>query len=323
LFFTGVKLNDHPDWRPTAEQSTLEARAHLLSRIREFFSARQVLEVETPLISGAGNSDPGIKQFSMRSGSLSLRTSPEYPMKRLLAAGSGDIYELGRVFRADENGRFHNAEFTLLEWYRNGWSYHQLMDEVAELIRFCIPEIPFRESRVAYRDLLMAYTNFDPLTCADEDIATFINDKGVELQDLNRGQMLDLVISHFVQTKLPSQTITFVYDYPSQQAALARIRDSEPPVAERFEMFLGQVELANGYQELTDACEQTARFESENTVRKAAGQKEVLPDTRLLAAMHSGLPDCAGVALGVDRLLMANLELKSIDSVLAFPFNRS
>lgn len=272
------------------------------------------------MISTVGNSDPGISQFALQKNTCWLRTSPEYPMKRLLAAGSGDIYELGRVFRADESGRYHNPEFTMLEWYRTGWTYHQLMDEVSELIRFCLPKISFPESRVSYRDLLLGFTGIDPMLSSDEEISEFIRSKSIDLQNLNRGQMLDLMISHFVQTEFPDDAMTFVFDYPVDQAALAKIRKDDPPVAERFEMFLGPVEIANGYQELLDADEQSDRFAHENESRRIDGQAAVQTDTRLLAALKSGLPECSGVALGVDRLLMAKLGVHSIDSVLAFPF---
>jgi len=315
--------NEKAGWRPAADQAALRARAILLERIRLFFSQRKVMEVETPLLSAAGNSDPGISQFSLQEQACWLRSSPEYPMKRLIAAGSGDIYELGRVFRAGESGRHHNPEFTMLEWYRCGWTYHQLMDEVSDLVRHCIPDIQFTETRVSYRDLLLGYTGIDPVKSGDEELGRFIRRKGIDLEGLNRGQMLDLLISHFVQPELPEQAITFVYDYPPEQAALARIRQDDPPVAERFELLLGKVELANGYQELTDADEQKLRFEQENDARKAAGEVLVNLDRHLIEALHAGLPECAGVALGVDRLLMGILGTDSLETVLPFPSDRA
>jgi lysyl-tRNA synthetase class 2 len=307
------------EWRSSSSSENLKERARLLATIRQFFEHRKVMEVETPLLSHAGNSDPAINQLSTRDGSLWLRTSPEYSMKRLLACGSGDIYELGRVFRAGENGRHHNHEFTMLEWYRVGWTYHQLMEEVEDLLRFCQPERSFTVSRVCYRDLVLAYAGFDPMMAEDTEIASLISAKGVDLENLGRNGMLDLVISHFVQPFLPSDGLTFVYDYPAEQAALSRVRPGEPPVAERFELFWGSHELANGYQELTDADEQKRRFEAENRLRKNTSPM----DHHLLEAMASGLPECAGVALGLDRLLMASLNEESLERVLAFPADRA
>lgn len=311
------------NWRPGASPQNLKARAKLLAEIRLFFHQHGVMEVETPLLSSAGNSDPGISQFQTFNTEKYLRTSPEYPMKRLLAAGSGDIYELGRVFRANEQGRHHNQEFTLLEWYRNSWSYHQLMDEVSSLIRHCLPEMSLQETRVSYRDLIKAYCGVDPLSCQDKDLATLISNLGIDLDSLNRDQMLDLIITHIIQPQLPAQAMTFVFDYPPSQAALARIRKDKAPVAERFELFLGKLELANGYQELTDPVEQEARFISENKNLECSDQRPKTLDEQLLEAMRAGLPECSGVALGVDRLLMAILDLNSIDEVITFTTDRA
>ena len=309
-------------WEPSCRTENLQARANLLTAIRQFFNNRDIMEVETPILSCAGNSDPGIHQFRTEGEPLWLRTSPEYPMKRLLAGGSGDIYELGRVFRAGENGRNHNHEFTMLEWYRVGWTYHQLIEEVEDLLRHCMPEHQFNTSRVSYRDLILAYGGFDPMTATDGEILNFISSNDINLKDIDRNGMLDLVISHFVQPALPPDSLTFVFDYPAGQAALSRVRGGKPPVAERFELFLGPYELANGYQELTDPAEQCHRFESENQLKMKGGNSAPL-DRHLLAAMASGLPHSAGVALGVDRLLMALLNKDSLENVLAFPADRA
>ncbi len=311
------------EWRPAAGLDAIVVRAELLARVRKFFALRGVMEVETPLISVAGNSDPGIRQFSLHEQPLWLRTSPEYAMKRMLAAGSGDIYELGRVFRAGESGRHHNREFTILEWYRIDWTYHQLMNEVEELVRHCFPGRMFRQSRVSYRDLLIAYTGIDPMTAADERIANCISSKGIKLQNLERQEMLDLLISLVVQPGLPENTITFVFDFPVQQAVLAKIRADDPPVAERFELFLGSLELANGYQELTDGAEQRQRFEYELQARDNCGDNRAPLDQEFLEALDAGIPECAGVARGVDRLLMAMLGVNSLEDVLAFPAERA
>lgn len=313
----------NPDWLPGAGPDLLQQRALLLESIRGYFRERGVLEVETPVMSAAGNSDPGLSQFTMRESGRYLRTSPEYAMKRLLAAGSGDIYELGRVFRAGELGRHHNPEFTLLEWYRCGWSYHRLMDEVSDLVRHCLPDSALEESRISYRDLLLAYADVDALNDSDAVIRARIAESDFAVTDLDRNGMLDLLVTHAVQPQLPEDALTFVYDYPAAQAALARVRADTPPVAERFELFLGRVELANGYQELTDAGEQRRRFEAENSLRVQRGDSPVPLDERLLAALEAGLPECAGVALGVDRLLMKRAGISSLSGALAFDTERA
>jgi lysyl-tRNA synthetase class 2 len=309
------------DWRPGASRHAVEARAILLCKIRTFFSDRKVLEVETPLLSRAGNSDPNIQSFSTDSSPKRfLRTSPEYAMKRLLAAGFKDIYELGRVFRAGEKGRFHNPEFTLLEWYRCGWDYLGLASEVSELIRYCgegqFDDWP--EQRLTYRDLFMEHTGLDPFRCTETDLSAVAVERGIRAGSLGQQEWLDLILSQVIEPGLPGETITIVYDYLPEQAALARIRPGNSPVAERFEVYLGQLELANGYQELTDGNEQLERFERERKLRHAGGEETAPIDHDLIAAMRHGLPDCSGVALGVDRLLMSLLKLEQIDAVVAF-----
>jgi len=311
------------DWLPSASPEALQQRANLLALIRDYFHRQGVTEVETPLMSRAGNSDPGIRQFALKEQDLWLRTSPEYAMKRLLAAGSGDIFELGRVFRAAEQGRHHNAEFTMLEWYRVGWTYFELMDEVSSLVRQCLPDLALDESRVTYRDLLMAYAGVDPMDDPDGAIRDQVAASGFDVPGLDRQGLLDLLITHAVQPNLPENALTFVYDFPLEQAALARIRKDTPPVAERFELFLGKLELANGYQELCDPIEQRRRFEQENALREAGSEPGIPLDERLLAALESGMPDCAGVALGLDRLLMRVCGATSLEEVLAFPSDRA
>ena len=312
------------DWRPTAPPELLVARAGLLNDIRDFFSSLDVLEVETPLISSAGNTDPEIQSIRTDTGTY-LRTSPEFALKRLLAAGCGDVFELGRVFRADESGRSHNPEFTLLEWYRTGYSYHRLMDEIAVLVRLCgrgkFTQWP--EERLSYRQLFQRHLDIDPFSADEKDLCAVAGKNGISDIELDRRQWLDLLISHVIQPALPAQGLTFVYDFPADQAALARIRPETPPLAERFELYLGRTELANGYQELTDAIEQKRRFEAENTERQKRGKPVYTIDQHLIAALEHGLPDCAGVALGVDRLLMAVCGADSINEVTAFPFSRA
>lgn len=312
------------NWRPTASTARLKARAELLQNIRAYFSSQQVMEVETPIISSAGNTDPEISSIRTQGGN-SLRTSPEFALKRLLAAGSGDVYELGRVFRDGESGRYHNPEFTMLEWYRTGYSYHQLMDEVATLVRHCgqgkFDE--WGEDRLSYQQLFLRHLNFDPFTADEQTLTACAKKNGIDDIELNRKQWLDLLISLVIQPALPGKCLTFVYDFPEDQAALAKIRPGSPPLAERFELYLGRTELANGYQELTDATEQQQRFKAENDKRHERGQEVYEIDWNLISALQHGLPECAGVAMGVDRLQMAIGDLDSIDDVTAFPFSRA
>ncbi len=312
------------NWRPSANAARLRARADLLQNIRGYFASQQVMEVETPILSTAGNTDPEINSIRTQSGNF-LRTSPEFPLKRLLAAGIGDVYELGRVFRDGETGRHHNPEFTMLEWYRTGYSYHQLMDEVVTLVRFCGQGKfeHWREERLGYRQLFLRHLHFDPFTADIQTLSACAKKNGIEEIELNHKQWLDLLISFVIQPALPEKCLTFVYDFPEDQAALARIRPGSPPLAERFELYLGNTELANGYQELTDANEQQWRFDAENDLRRRRGQEMHEPDQNLVSALRHGLPECAGVALGVDRLLMAITELDSIDDVTAFPSSRA
>ncbi|MEM1410943.1 MAG: EF-P lysine aminoacylase EpmA [Pseudomonadota bacterium] len=322
-----MTTDDAPSWQPTAQTGMLQARAALLAEIRRFFAVGKVLEVETPVRSRAGNSDPGIPQFQTKDG-LWLRTSAEYPMKRLLAAGVGDCYELGRVFRAGETGAWHNPEFTMLEWYRVGWRYDELMDEVVNLISACSMRHGKHWSvrRYHYQDWFHEQLDLDALTASDEDLRRAAGAHGIDLtglEALDHDGLLDLLVSHVVQPALPADTLTLVDRYPASQAALARLCDDDPNVAERFEVFLGPVELANGYGELTDAAEQRRRFEQENAKRLSEGATAVPLDEALLAALDSGLPECSGVALGVDRLLMVLTGALRIEDVLAFPANRA
>lgn len=313
------------EWRPGASRFAIEARAALLADIRDFFAQRGILEVETPILSRYGNTDPNINSITAdKLNRRYLRTSPEFAMKRLLATGQRNIYELGRVFRASEKGRHHNPEFTMLEWYRTGMGYLELADEVVELLRACgrgtFDDWPVE--RIDYRSLFMERTGLDPYLCSEEELSACASERGLVAGPLDHGQWLDLVMSEIIQAALPGEAFTIVYDYPPEQAALSRIRPGDPPVAERFEVYLGQAELANGYQELADADEQLARFERENRARDLRGADTVQIDHGLVAALRSGMPDCSGVALGVDRLLMAILKLDSIDAVMAFSADR-
>jgi lysyl-tRNA synthetase class 2 len=314
------------NWRPGASRLAVEARAGLLRDIRLFFADRNVMEVETPVLSQAGNSDPNIHNIATGSRAKKyLRTSPEYAMKRLLASGHRDIYEMGRVFRAGEAGRYHNPEFTLLEWYRLGWNYLDLADETIELIRLCghgqFDEWPVR--RVTYRDLFQQETGLDSLNCEESELETCALERGIQAGPMDQQEWLDLLLSQVIQPTLPGETFTVLHEYPPEQAALARIRGGDTPVAERFEIYLGQMELANGYQELTDAGEQLQRFQRESAMIENRGEETVPIDENLISALRHGLPECAGVALGVDRLLMSCLKLDRIDGVLTFAADRA
>ena len=319
-----------PEWKSTADVDALQLRAALYALIRTFFSARNVLEVETPILSAAGNTDPNIASFCLHadagSGQLRrwLRTSPEFALKRLLAAGVGDCYELGRVFRLGEVGRNHNPEFSMLEWYRVGWDHRRLMREVAELVTAALALVG-RESRVrecSYRDLYRDVLGFDAFTADVATLRAAVGDVAIEPSGLTRDDWLDLLMTHRIQPQLRADELLLVYDYPASQCALARIR-GDSGVAERFEAYLGSLELANGYHELIDASEQRARFQRDLQVRSQRHDPLPAIDQRLLAALEHGLPQCAGVALGVDRLLMAMSGALGIAGVIAFPFDRA
>ncbi|HET6913026.1 MAG TPA: EF-P lysine aminoacylase EpmA [Rhodanobacteraceae bacterium] len=320
-----------------ARRAALELRARLNALIREFFARRGVLEVETPILSAAGNTDLHIEGFATQfSGNVQagarerfLRTSPEYPLKRLLAAGLGDCYELGRVFRNGEAGRSHNPEFTLLEWYRVGWDHHRLMGECAELVSAALALMGRTVSinKTSYINWFRDELDLDPNSASEAELRAPLAKFGIEPDGLTRDDWLDLLITHRLQPALPRDAITLVYDYPATQCALAKLRrvEDEPSVAkssvvaERFELYLGAYELANGYHELNDAVEQRARFERDNARRRERGLRELPIDENLLAVLDA-VPDCAGVALGVDRLLMCMLGTDDIRDVLAFPF---
>lgn len=317
------------EWRPNAGLEALAARARLLRSIRAFFEERGVMEVETPIAVHAAVTDPGIAQTGLAGRSAAwLRTSPEFAMKRLLAAGAGDIYEIGRAFRGGEAGRCHNPEFTLLEWYRLGWDHLRLGQEAVDLINHCGSSFGrhWKADVVTYRLLFTELVGTDGLTAGTAELTAAAARLGIRLTTgpaLDHSGLLDLLFSHAVQPGLPPDRITVITGFPACQAALARIREGEPPVAERFELFLGSLELANGYHELADAEEQRARFEEDNRRRAAAGIPLAAPDQRLLDALASGFPECAGVALGVDRLLMACMGADHIDAVLAFNDDRA
>lgn len=310
----------------------LGLRARLYALIRAFFAQREVLEVETPLLSAAANTDPNIASFATHfHGHVDagarlrfLRTSPEFPLKRLLAAGLGDCYELGRVFRDGEAGCRHNPEFTLLEWYRVGWDERRLAGEVVDLVREALA-LAGRDVQVHvldYAALFQHELGIDAHHASIETLRAALGEVQVDPTGLGRDDWLDLLLTHRVQPRLPADRLTVVHDYPASQCALARIRPGDPPCAARFEIYLGGQELANGYHELNDAAEQRRRFEVDNALRCARGLPEMPLDERLLAVLGA-MPDCAGVALGVDRLLMALAGTGAIAEVLAVPFSEA
>ena len=283
-------------WQPSGSIATLKQRAEILAVIRAYFSEQNVIEVQTPVRSFATAGDPAIESLGVDDGSF-LQTSAEYQMKRLLAAGSPSIYQLGPVFRAGESGRRHAVEFTMVEWYRLGFDDAALMQDVCRLVNRVLGEASFQS--VTYRDLV---DDADLIARAHTD-------------DAVRDQ-LDVAFDDALRLLGPGRW--FVTDFPARQAALARLRDDDPTVAARFELVIDGLELANGYFELSDADELTNRWLSDNAERKRRGMAVVPADDALLAAMRHGLPDCAGVALGVDRLVMIALGVDSIDEVLAF-----
>lgn len=314
-------------WRPSCDRDALRARSFFYQQIRDFFSRRDVLEVDTPILAAAPVIDPNIEPMQTTEGRW-LHTSPEYAMKRLLCAGSGDIWQLCKVFRAGEAGSRHNPEFSMLEWYRVGWDHYQLMDEVRDLVRvlFALRWTELPELRLSYADAFMQYAGIKVHEVSDD----LLQQKGIALAghdlDLNRDGWLDIIMSHLIEPSLPKNTLVFIDAFPASQAALAKIKNDENdiPVAQRFELFFNGTELANGYHELSDAAEQRQRFNSDAAgFTHVAGASRRALDERLLDALDSGLPECAGVAIGVDRLLMHSTGAKKISDVLAFDWHRA
>jgi elongation factor P--(R)-beta-lysine ligase len=318
------------DWRPTASLDALKCRASMLAAAREFFAARGVLEVETPVLSAAAVSDPQIESLTTRvagiAAPLYLCTSPEYAMKRLLAAGSGDIYQICRVFRDAERGRWHNPEFTLLEWYRLGFDDAALMSEVEALVGSLLA--PHRKlepaERLSYSAALQRHAGVDAQQASDRDLTEAARTHGIVCQaDLDRDAKLDLLMGLVVGPRLGTERPCFICDYPASQAALARLKPGSPPVAARFELYLDGVELANGFHELAASVEQRARFVQDLKLRRARGQVQPPLDERLLAALAAGLPDCAGVALGFDRMAAIAVAAPRLADAMAFSIDNA
>ncbi len=307
----------------------LERRAAALATIRRFFAAREVLEVETPALSTAAATDPMLESLSCELGSPAgrhyLQTSPEHAMKRLLAAGSGDIFQVARVYRGGELGRWHQPEFTLLEWYRIGFDEFDLMAEVHELLALLLAaptgDLPRLDLRFADAfESAFSVDALNPDAAAHARLAEALESRDIDVPaGLDTDALLDLAISSALTTDWPRDTAVFLSDYPPSQAALAEIKPGDPPVAARFEVFVNGIELGNGFRELTDAAEQRRRFEADLVARRALGLPEPPMDRELLAALEQGLPECSGVAIGVDRVLALAGGADSLSAILNFP----
>jgi len=313
-------------WRPTATRAMLEQRALLLARARRFFGDGGVLEVDTPMVVNAPVTDVHIHSARVDLGPAATRTyflhtSPEYAMKRLLAAGSGDIYQICHVVRGFERGRLHNAEFTLVEWYRIGFTLDDLMSEVDALVRVLLGPVAtgHTSERISYREAFLRELQLDPFTASNRELQQSAQKLGFAAADSGRDELLELLMGAAVGPRLGNNALTFVHGYPATQAALARLDPHDPRVALRFELYCDGVELANGFNELASATEQRARFNSDIAERERVGLPVFDPDTFLLAALEHGLPECSGVALGFDRTLMLATGAKTIDAVLTFP----
>ena len=332
-------------WRTSATPDALQKRAEILQAIRSFFASRDVLEVETPLLAkysvtdpymsaiqadnplgGSGNGDP----VNAGAGNgdeerFFLQTSPEYAMKRMLASGSGSIYQICKAFRKGELGSRHNPEFTMLEWYRIGFDHHALMAEVEALISATLTTTePF--DRFSYIQVFEQHLDLNPHQIEIEQLTSIAHScLDVQMQSANKSDWLNLLLAEIIEPKLGFERPVFIYDYPADQAALAKIAfdSSNQPVAQRFELYVNGVELANGYHELTDVEQLQQRFDADREMIRRFGLPAVESDQYLIAAMQHGLPSCAGVALGFDRLLMLAQGVESIDKVLAFPADRA
>lgn len=322
-------------WQPSADIATLKKRAQVLKALRAFFDARNVVEVQTPLMSSSATTDVHLDSFYVQSDASKqkyyLLTSPELPIKRLLCAGIGDCYQISSAFRCDEQGARHNPEFTLLEWYRLGFTAFDLMDEVIELIQNLAVDFSDSEGQLvvakkSYQTLFLDELGIDPITSGTKKLNQILNKQnlwGGGQPALSKNDALDLLFSQCIEPSFPEHQLTVVYHYPAEQAGLARVCEHNPQVSERFEVFWGGMELANGFYELAHPNEQRMRFEQDRALRKQLGKPDVPQDELFLDALEHGLPDCAGVALGVDRLLMKLLGKQRIQSVLCFGVGRA
>lgn len=320
------------DWQPTSSHYSRIARANLLRSIRHFFYTRDVLEVETPLLSSGTVTDEHLDAFHTRFNysqdgnpvDLYLQTSPEFAMKRLLCDQSGAIYQICKAFRHEGEGRWHNPEFTMLEWYRPGFDHHALMQEVDALL---IETLGTDTGEiVSYQDVFKSQLCIDPLAASDEMLLAKMGECNIDIsspEQLDKDSKLQLLFSMAIEPVIGQERPCFVFGFPASQASLARINSQDPRTADRFEVYFKGAELANGFHELSEASEQKRRFEQDNEKRRANGMPEKPIDTRFLNALESGLPHCAGVALGIDRLLMLKIGASHIKDVLNFPVSRA
>ncbi len=314
------------DWRPTASLEALKGRARLLDELRGWMRGGGFLEIEAPLLSRAGSPELHLDSLQVPGAFPDgapgwLGTSPEFHLKRLLAAGTGSVYSIVRAFRAGEAGRLHNPEFTLVEWYRLGGDYAQLMADMEALLAHLLPtELLSKPSeRLTYREAFLRHAGLDPFGVSMQEL----QERSGEHMEDQRDALLDRIAGFEVYPRLGDQRITLIHDFPASQASLARIRQGEPPVAERVEAIVGGVELVNGFVELSDAGEQRRRFEVDREARRASGRDCPALDERFLAALDAGLPDCAGAAMGFDRVAMLALGANGLDEVQAFPQDRA
>lgn len=325
-------MSDIAGWQPTAPIANLLKRAKIVNEIRHFFADRGVLEVETPTMSQATVTDVHLRAFetqftgpgAAQGITLYLMTSPEYHMKRLLAAGSGPIYQMGRSYRNEEAGRYHNPEFTMLEWYRPHYDMYRLINEVDDLLQQTL-ECESAES-LSYQQAFLRYLDIDPLTAEKDklrEVAAKLDVSNIADTEEDRDTILQLLFMVGVEPHIGLEKPTFIYHFPASQASLAEISSEDHRVAERFEVYYKGVELANGFRELTDAAEQRQRFERDNRKRASMGLPEQPIDENLLAALEHGFPECAGVALGIDRLIMLALGAERISDVITFPVDRA
>ena len=298
----------------------IHLRAETFTKIRNFFATRNVIEVETPLLSHATNPAPHLNSFCLDN--LYLQTSPEFAMKRLLATGSGDIYQICKAFRKDEIGRFHNPEFTILEWYRLGFNHHDLMAEVNEFLKVTInaPE----SKRFTYKEIFEEFLKINPHTNNLDQLKAAAQKNNLSVANLSDDYdtWLQLLFTHLIEPKLGQEYPVFVYDFPASQAMLAKVRAEEPIVASRFEVYFKGIELANGFHELNDAKEQRKRFVQDLAARQELKLPQIPLDENFLAALPK-LPDCSGVALGIDRLLLLAANVTSLNEILCYPFNEA
>ncbi len=319
------------DWKPGASIKTLRQRADLIKQIRTFFEERNVLEVETPSISRFPAVDLHLDCFSIQASfgfnPGYLITSPEYHMKRLLAGGSGSIFQICKAFRREESGSRHNPEFTILEWYREGWDHWQLMEEIDSLMQLILNTAP--ATYLSYKDAFNNLLGIDPLSFSAKDFeAVCRQKKSVPPPDLlqpdtDKDEQLNFLMGSFIEPELGKHSPVFLHDYPASQANLAKLYQEKPGYAMRFEVYYRGVELGNGFCELTDPEIQRQRFETENQARLAMGKEELSLDHHFLDALKTGMPECAGVAMGIDRILMLALGIGDLDQIVAFSWSRA